>query len=266
MEAATAMVISSNKIRSASTLFSLFKKRSKHTNVLPLKADMHSHLLPGLDDGVQSLQEAVQLVRQMSELGYSHLLTTPHILSDFYPNTPNGIRKALKEVQEACRQEGLEVRLEAAAEYYLDEVFFKSLQTDEPLLSFGPANYVLFETGFVNQPAILFDAIFRMKARGLQPVMAHPERYEYMAQHRELARELVERGALLQLNLNSLSGYYSVPARKVGEWLIDQKLIHFVGTDCHNQKHMNLLKESVKTSYFDKLLKLDLLNNTLLEA
>ncbi|EMR02836.1 tyrosine-protein phosphatase [Cesiribacter andamanensis] len=247
-------------------MFSLFKKRSKHTNVLPLQADMHSHLLPGLDDGVQTLSEAVQLVRQMSELGYKQLVTTPHILSDFYPNTPNGIRKQLKALREACQQEGIEMRLEAAAEYYLDEVFFKSLQTDEDLLTFGAQKYILFETGFVNQPAILLDAIFRMKAKGLQPILAHPERYEYMAQHRELAQELVERGALLQLNLNSLSGYYSIPAKKIGEWLIDKKLVHFVGTDCHNQKHMNLLKESVKAPYFDKLLKLDLLNNTLLEA
>ena len=105
-----------------------------------------------------------------------------------------------------------------------------------------------------------------MKAAGLKPILAHPERYEYMYRNHELALELVERGALLQLNLNSISGYYSVPARKVSEWLIDKKLVHFVGTDCHNQKHFNLLKESIKLPYFDKLLKLDLLNNTLLEA
>ncbi len=246
-------------------MFNLFKKHTKHTNVLPLQADIHSHLLPGLDDGVQSVEESVQLLRGFSELGYKHLVTTPHILSDFYPNTPNGIKKQLTAIQAAAEKEGLSLKLEAAAEYYLDEVFFKSLLADEDLLSFGD-NYILFETGFVNQPAILFDAIFRMKARGFKPILAHPERYEYMYHNYELAQELVDRGALLQLNLNSISGYYSVPARKVSEWLIDKKMIHFVGTDCHNQKHFNLLKETIKLPYFDKLLKLDLLNNTLLEA
>jgi protein-tyrosine phosphatase len=246
-------------------LFNLFKKHKKHTNVLPLQADMHSHLLPGLDDGVQSVEEAVQLLRGFSELGYKHLVTTPHILSDFYPNTPNGIRKQLTLVQAACQQQGVAISLEAAAEYYLDEVFFKSLDADENLLSFGD-KYILFETGFVNQPAILFDAIFRMKARGYKPILAHPERYEYMYNNHELAQELVDRGALLQINLNSISGYYSVPARKVSEWLINKKLVHFVGSDCHNQKHFNLIRETIKLPYFDKLLKLDLLNNTLLEA
>lgn len=246
-------------------MFNFFKKTTKHTNVLPIQADMHSHLLPGLDDGVQHVEEAVQLFRGFSELGYKHLLTTPHILSDFYPNTPNGIKKQLSLVQAACYKEGIELKLEAAAEYYLDEVFFKNLETGEDLLTFGD-NYILFETGFVNQPAILFEAIFRMKALGLKPILAHPERYEYMYHNHELAQELVERGALLQININSISGYYSVPARKVGEWLIDQKLVHFAGTDCHNQKHFNLIRETIKMPYFDKLLKLDLLNNTLLEA
>ncbi len=246
-------------------MFNIFKKRTRHTNVLPLQADMHSHLLPGLDDGVQEIAESLQLLRGLSALGYKHLVMTPHILSDFYPNTPNGIRKQLKVVQAACQQEGLDLTLEAAAEYYLDEVFFKSLQSDEDLLTFGD-NYILFETGFVNQSAIMFDAIFRMKARGLKPILAHPERYEYMYQNYELAEELVDRGALLQLNLNSLSGYYSTPAKKVSEWLIDKKLVHFVGTDCHNQKHFNLIGETIKLPYFDKLLKLDLLNNTLLKA
>lgn len=244
-------------------MFNFFKKRSKHTNVLPLQADMHSHLLPGLDDGVQSVEEAVQLLRGLSTLGYKHLVITPHILSDFYPNTPNGINKQLQAVRTACQREGIPLQLEAAAEYYLDEVFFKSLDTEEKLLTFGN-NYILFETGFVNQPAILFEAIFKMKARGLNPILAHPERYEYMFRNHELAQELVERGALLQLNINSISGYYSVPARKVGEWLIDNKLVHFVGTDCHGQKHFDLLRETITMPYFDKLLKLDLLNNSLL--
>lgn len=233
--------------------------------MLPLQADIHSHLLPGLDDGVQNIEEALQLLRGFSQLGYKHLIITPHILSDFYPNTPNGINKQLNLVKTACQREGIDLKLEAAAEYYLDEVFFKNLEAPEDLLVFGD-RYILFETGFVNQPAILFEAIFRMRAAGLKPVLAHPERYEYMYRNHELAQELVERGALLQLNINSISGYYSVPARKVSEWLIDKKLVHFAGTDCHNQKHFKLLGETVKMPYFEKLLKLELLNNTLLDA
>jgi tyrosine-protein phosphatase YwqE len=241
-----------------------FKKKSNRSSVLPVKADMHSHLLPDLDDGVSTIEESVNLLKQFEALGYETVVTTPHILSDFYPNTPTGIRQKLEQVRAAAKQAGLKIRIEAAAEYYLDEVFYASLKAEgEEFLTFGN-NYILFETGFVNRPAILLEAVFLMKSRGMQPVFAHPERYEYLQRDYKLAAELVERGAQLQININSLFGYYSPMAKKAAQKLIDDQLVSWIGTDCHNQKHFDYLKESIKEPYYEKLMALNLLNNQLL--
>ena len=126
-------------------MFSFFKK-SKEKVILP-KVDLHSHLLPGIDDGVQTLEESIDLISNFSKLGYEKLITTPHIMSDFYANTPEIINAKLKEVRQAVSQAGLSIQIEAAAEYYFDENFIDLVESKKGLLTFGD-NYVLFEIGF----------------------------------------------------------------------------------------------------------------------
>jgi protein-tyrosine phosphatase len=246
-------------------LWDFFKKRKNKQNVSPLKVDIHSHLLPGLDDGAQSMVDSLELLQHFEVLGYQKVYTTPHIMSDFYRNTPEGIRKKLEELRRAAKEENIQVAIEAAAEYYLDEVFFDQLDRPDELLTFGN-NYILFETGFINQPAILLEALFKIQSQGLKPVFAHPERYAYLQGNYRMAAELTERGALLQINLNSLVGYYSPMARKTAEKLIDDGLVSFVGSDMHNSKHMGALHDAINTKYFDKLLTQNLLNNSLLQT
>jgi protein-tyrosine phosphatase len=246
-------------------LWDFFKKRKKKQTVSPLKVDIHSHLLPGLDDGAQSMVDSLELLQHFEALGYQKVYTTPHIMSDFYRNTPEGIRKKLEELRKAAKEEHIQVEIGAAAEYYLDEVFYEQLDRPEELLTFGD-NYILFETGFINQPAILLEALFKIQSQGFKPVFAHPERYAYLQGNYRMAAELAERGALLQINLNSLVGYYSPMAKKTAEKLIDDGLVSFVGSDMHNSKHMDALYDAVNTKYFDKLLTQDLLNNSLLQT
>ena len=247
-------------------LFDFLKpKRSKRKQVLPLFVDIHSHLLPGIDDGVQTVDESLDLLYHFEALGYKKVVTTPHIIHDFYPNSPETILQKLSVVQKAAAENNLSIKIEAAAEYYLDEYFYALLDQPEKLLTFGK-NFILFETGFINQPTILFDVIFKMKAQGLQPILAHPERYAYIQGNYSIATELAERGALLQINMNSLGGYYSPAAKKIAEKLIDDKLVSFGGTDMHNMRHMDTFKEVINKKYFDKLLELELLNNTLFHS
>lgn len=246
-------------------MWDFFKKSKKKQDVSPLKVDIHSHLLPGLDDGAQTMVDSLELLQRFEALGYQKVYTTPHIMSDFYRNTPAGIRKKLEELQQAAKEENIQVAIEAAAEYYLDELFFDQLDRPGELLTFGD-NYILFETGFINQPAILLEALFKIQSQGLKPVFAHPERYAYLQGNYRMAAELAERGALLQININSLVGYYSPMAKKTAEKLIDDGLVSFVGSDMHNSKHMEALHDAINTKYFDKLLNQDLLNNSLLQT
>lgn len=232
-----------------------------------LKADMHSHLLPGLDDGAETLAHSLDLLRELRTLGFSKLVMTPHIMGDFYKNTPEGIRHALATLRAAATEAGLgDIALECAAEYYLDEWLGRKLAAGTELLTFGgEQRYLLIETSYLNEPLNLTGTLFELQAAGYRPVLAHPERYVYFySRFTEIEKLRQEHGVLLQLNLNSLAGYYSPAARQVAEKLIDAGLVDFVGTDTHHLRHTAALaNKTVKSAYFRKLMELPLLNNTL---
>jgi protein-tyrosine phosphatase len=232
-----------------------------------LMADMHSHLLPGLDDGAETVEHSLDLLRALRGLGYRKLVMTPHIMGDFYKNTPEGIRAALKLLREAAAAAGLhDVALECAAEYYLDEFLGRKLADGTEMLTFGgDKRYLLFETSYMNEPLNLFEIIFEMKSQGYQPVLAHPERYTYLyGRFAEIEKMRRDYGVLLQVNLNSLAGYYSPAAKKVAEQLVDGELVDFVGTDTHHLRHTDTLAQrTLAQPYMEKLLRLPLLNNTL---
>lgn len=247
-----------------SFLSRLFEKQQLLTDVPPLLVDMHSHLLPGLDDGADTMEDTLELVNTLAALGYKKLITTPHIMGDFYKNTPEGIRAKLAAVRQEMEENQIDIALEAAAEYYLDEWFMKKLSDGEELLTFGK-NYLLFETSYINASAHLNEAIFQIKMNGYSPVLAHPERYTYLYSSFNNYIDLYEKGALFQLNLNSISGYYSKMAQKMAIGLIENNMVDFAGTDCHGSRHIGALKKSRETKYYLKLLQLNVKNNSLLE-
>lgn len=227
-----------------------------------LAVDMHSHILPGIDDGSDSLEQSLDLVRAMKQLGYRKLIMTPHVMSDFYKNTPEIIREKLAILRQAVAEEGIAMELDCAAEYYLDEGFLEKLETGKELLTFGE-KYLLFETSFLNEPLNLREAIFMMRAKGYQPVLAHPERYTYFYGKYDELVALKELGVLFQPNINSLAGYYSPGAKDVAERLIDQGLADFLGSDTHGLKHINSLHKVLSSKYLVKALALPLRNRQL---
>jgi protein-tyrosine phosphatase len=231
-----------------------------------LVADMHSHLLPGLDDGAETVEQSVAMLQELQRLGLRKLVMTPHIMGDFYKNTPEGIRAALTTLQTAAKQADItDVELQCAAEYYLDEWFGQRLDRGDELLTFGGTKrYLLIETSYINEPFNLAETIFRVQSMGYQPVLAHPERYTYFYGRFDDLKKVRDNGALLQLNLNSLAGYYSSGAKKVAEKLVDAQMVDMVGTDAHTLKHINTLREkTLSTEYLRKLLTMPLLNSSL---
>ncbi|GAB3826903.1 tyrosine-protein phosphatase [Pontibacter rugosus] len=224
--------------------------------------DMHSHILPGIDDGSESIEQSLGLVKAMKELGYRKLIMTPHVMSDFYKNTPEIIREKLHLLRQAVAEADIEMELDCAAEYYLDEGLIQKLDDNEELLTFGD-RYLLFETSFLNEPLNLREAIFKMRSKGYKPVLAHPERYTYFYGKYEELAGLKELGVLLQPNLNSLTGYYSSSAREVAERLVEHGLVDFLGSDAHGLKHTNTLQKVVSTKHLIKALALPLRNRQL---
>lgn len=225
---------------------------------------MHSHLLPGIDDGVKTVDESAAVLRAFADLGYQKIITTPHVMSDVYRNTPSVILEKLADVNAMILREQIPLKVEAAAEYYLDENLISQITSgDERLLTIG-TNFLLFETNFLSEPFQLKEFIFQATSKGYKPVLAHPERYLYLQNDFGKMEDLLDRGVLLQVNLISLTGHYSPAAQKCARRLIDKSWVHFLGSDCHQLPQIELCKKAMKTRHFEKAVNLPLLNNSLL--
>ena len=228
----------------------------------PLLVDMHSHLIPGIDDGVDDFEESIEIIKGLQGMGYKKVITTPHIMSDFYRNEPEQILEGRDKLRELLKEQEIDIEIEAAAEYYLDDHFEDQL-AKKKLLTFGD-NYVLVETSYLNAPSNFTDLIFNAKIAGYKPVLAHPERYIFLYDDYQKYHDLFDRDILFQLNLASLVGYYSKEAKKIAEYLLKNNMINFIGTDIHHRRHMDALRASVDTPSFQTSIGMKLLNNTLL--
>ena len=241
-------------------MFNWLKKKAALTGTL--STDVHSHLLPGLDDGVKSLEESIAVIVVFQKLGYTKLITTPHVMHDHYRNTPESIHASLATVRQHLQDRDIGVVLDAAAEYYLDEYLMQLLEADEKLLTFGDG-YLLFETNFISEPLNLNEFIFAATTRGYKPVLAHPERYLYLHDNMDRMEDLINRGVLFQINMGSLVGIYSRKVQTLAGKLIDKGFVHLLGSDCHHLAHVELLDQARRTRSFEKALTLGLLNNNL---
>lgn len=237
-------------------MFSIFSKtkRIEPESVYGvLGTDMHSHLVPGVDDGARDLATAVKLVKGMLALGYKKLITTPHILRDMYPNTPESIGGGLKRLQEELDRESIPVSIRAAAEYFLDDHVAELLQNKEPLLTLD-GTMVLSEFSMAYQPHGIRDILFEMQMQGYQPVIAHPERYIYLQQNREFFDELKEAGCLFQLNILSLGGGYGRSVQELAQYLLKKNYYDLLGTDLHHGGHLEALRDPALLQQLKKLL------------
>jgi len=244
------------------SFFNVFKKKQEPLkNYSLLGTDMHSHLIPGIDDGAKTIEDSLELIRHLHSMGFTKLYTTPHIMSDYFRNTPEIILSGLEMVRAAVKNEGIPIELFAAAEYYIDDGFIKKLE-NEKLLTIGE-NYLLFEISYINCPDNIDEIIFRMQVQGYRPIMAHPERYPFWYNNFQRYQGFRDQGVLLQVNINSLSGYYGYEAKKTAEKMLDNNMIDLVGTDCHHLKHIEGLKRGLKEKSLMKILSSNMLNKHL---
>ncbi len=237
-------------------------KTKEAADLSVLKTDIHSHLIPGIDDGAKSIEDSIAMITEFYNLGYRKLITSPHVMSDYYRNSSETILSGLERVRGAIKEANIDISIDAVAEYYLDADFEQKLE-NEKLLTFGD-NYLLFEISYMNPPDNLNAIVFKMQTMGYKPVLAHPERYNFWHKNYDKYLEFHDKGVLLQLNINSLTGYYSLPTKKIAEQMIDNGIISLLGSDCHHQGHIKSLQNVVyEKSLHQLLISGKLLNNTL---
>jgi tyrosine-protein phosphatase YwqE len=219
------------------------KKESHAFDFGLLKTDMHSHLLPGIDDGAPDLATSVEMINGLIHLGFKKLITTPHIMQDMYPNKRDDILKRYQALKQHLETEGIEVELGVAAEYFIDDNLKKLLADKEPLLTFGN-NLVLVEFSMASEPYSFREILFEMQMQNYQPVIAHPERYIYQERNKEFFEELKLAGYLFQLNILSLAGVYGKTVHELARYFIKHEYYDIAGTDLHNVHHFTHLQSS----------------------
>ncbi len=225
-------------------MFGLFKKKEiEHTDLSGLVADMHNHLIPGIDDGATDLESSIVMIRAMYNLGYRKFIATPHVQWEMYKNTHEIIEHGAQLVRDRLAELEMEVEFRGAAEYFLDEHVDELLEKNVPLLTIHK-NLVLVEFSFIRQPMDLKEKLFQLQIKGYQPIIAHPERYLYFGAHKNIYDELHDIGCIFQLNLLSLCGYYGKKQEELALYLIKKKYVSLLGSDLHNMRHINILRAS----------------------
>ena len=202
--------------------------------------DIHSHLLPGIDDGAQTIEDTIFLQNSLKNMGISNFITTPHIFSGFWDNTKDKIIALELETNLNLNNRP---PLKAAAEYLMDDHFVSLFQKEEILTL--KDKHVLVEMSYLNPPIQLFDIIFDLQIAGYKPVLAHPERYTFYHNNFEAYRKLKNSGCLFQINLLSTVGYYGKEVTQTAEKLLKQGLIDFVGSDVHHKKHIESFENKI---------------------
>jgi len=183
------------------------------TDYSAVKTDIHSHLIPGIDDGVKSEEECAEMLRGFVSLGYKKVITTPHIMGDHFRNTPEIILEGLEKIKAVAARENIPIQIDAAAEYYIDEDFTKKMSSGKLLTIQN--KFLLFEISYMNVPDNLSQIIFDMSIAGYRPLMAHPERYPFWYAKFDEYHKLKDQGVLYQVNIGSLAGYYGPPPKKI---------------------------------------------------
>jgi len=212
------------------------KKESGAFDFGLLKTDIHSHLLPGIDDGAPDLATSVEMINGLMHLGFKKLITTPHVMQDMYPNKRDDILKQYDALKQHLEKEDINVELEVAAEYFLDDNFKKLLSDKEPLLTFGD-NLVLVEFSMASEQYNFKELLFEMQMQSYRPVIAHPERYVYHERNKEFFENLKSAGYLFQLNIMSLAGAYGKSVHELARYFIKHQYYDLAGTDIHNLHH-----------------------------
>jgi len=223
-------------------MFHIFGKKLFLIDQLQKFVDIHNHILPGIDDGAKTCEDSIALIKGFSEFGVTNFIATPHIIHNYYPNTPQTINQSFELLKnELLKVDLREVTIAASAEHMIDDNFESILEKEEVMHMRN--DYLLIEMSYL-QPPLNFDtAIVKIVSKRFYPILAHPERYNFLHYKPRKYTRFKEQGILFQLNLLSLGDFYGKEVLRMALKLLDNGLIDFAASDVHNLHQLNSLKE-----------------------
>lgn len=242
-------------------MFNIFKKRTEISQLF-YSTDLHSHLIPGVDDGSRNIETSLHLIRSLNELGIKTLLITPHVTDETFMNTRETLNGPYNALKSSLSNEDIDIEIMHSAEYRLDDFFLHEVLKKKDFMLL-PNNYILIENSFIQQALNFEQIVFDLKSLGFKPILAHPERYIYYINRKEQYRKLKDFEILFQVNLLSFSGYYGKEIKETAWWLLNSDMVDFIGTDMHHLKHLEQIKKFMETKEYRKLAdKANILNDT----
>lgn len=220
-------------------MISIFQKKKYLVDYLEGFTDFHNHLLPGIDDGSTDPEYSLKMINRFKEFGVRSFVATPHVMGEYYPNTPETIGKALEELKDKLPAD---VKISAAAEYMMDQIFYDTLDSEELLTISG--RHVLVEMSFFQAPINLNEILFKLQNKSYKPILAHPERYGfYHSKFLGPYDDLKTRGCQFQMNMLSLSRHYGKGMQKTAYELLEAGMIDFISSDAHRLEHLDKLEK-----------------------
>jgi protein-tyrosine phosphatase len=226
-------------------VFFFSKNKSVLKDLIPdAHIDIHSHLLPGIDDGARTIEDSLRLTRALQDFGMKQIITTPHIIQHIWDNTHEQIVANKNVTVLELQKNNVNIPFQAAAEYLMDDQFVRLFQSHDLLTLKG--NYVLVEMSYINPPIQLYSILFDLQVAGYIPVLAHPERYLFYHNNFDEYVKLKRAGCLFQLNLLSVVGYYGAEITKIAEQLLAKGMYTYVGSDVHHDNHIAAFEDKVK--------------------
>ena len=219
-------------------LFNIFRRKPAHSTLF-YHTDVHCHLLPGVDHGSPDVPTSLLLLGLEQKMGIDRIIATSHVTQNTFENTPETLRPAHSTLCQAVAQAGMDMRIDLAAEYRIDDFSLSQFKAGQFLTY--PGNFLLLENAFQQEILGMDELIFNLQLKHLSPIIAHPERYEYYAHNPSRFSQLHNAGVLFQTNLLSFTGYFGSRAIETAWWLLDNDLIDFLGSDMHHEKHAQTL-------------------------
>ena len=225
-------------------MFTFFKSKPTLKDLIPdHHIDIHSHLLPGIDDGARTFADTLRLTKALQEIGVTQFITTPHIIQHVWDNTQEQILDKKSDTVLELQKNNITIPFHAAAEYLMDDQFVQLFQSHN-LLTLKD-NYVLVEMSYINPPIQLYSILFDLQVAGYIPVLAHPERYLFYHNNFNEYQKLKRAGCIFQLNLLAVVGYYGVGITKIAEQLLQKGMYTYVGSDVHHDNHIEAFKQKI---------------------
>lgn len=217
--------------------------------------DLHTHILPGIDDGAKSLEESIDILKKAFQNGVTDIVLTPHYIKDSIYSTNNKEKiKLMNQLKQEIKKQNLKLNLFLGNEIYIDEDITSLMETEASTIN--NSKYILMELPLNTKYLLLDEVLFQLKQKKLIPIIAHPERYSAYYKDFDFFARLQKNGCLFQGNIGSLYGYYGQKSKKMLKKMLKKNMIHFLASDIHHQNNIyqnNIQKDLLKIVKNDKI-------------